>query len=225
MNANNRPRKPDDSHRVAIIGQNGSGKTVAGAFQLSGRSYDRMPWIIVNYKGDEYLDEIPGVEEIGPGDKIPEYPGLYTVRPPPDDGTLDPLLMRAHRRGGGVGFYIDEGYCVGAHSQAFRLVLTQGRSLRIPVITLTQRPVWMSKFVMSESNFFQVFHLNAAADRKTIAEYLPVDVNYTETLPEYQSLYFDAGKRRLVTMGPVPFGQEVLDIFDRRRPKKVSRLG
>jgi len=224
QNESKKPRRPDDSHRVAIIGQNGTGKTVAGVFQLSQRSYNRMPWLVVNYKGDEYLDSIPGIEEISHEGAIPEHPGLYMVRPPPFDGTLDGLLMRAWKRGN-VGIYLDEGYCVGQHSQAFRLVLTQGRSLRVPVIALSQRPVWLSKFVMSEANFFQVFHLNAKDDRKTVAEYLPVDVNYTETLEDYHSLYFDAGKRALVTLGPVPFGQDVLNIFDMRRPRRTRKLG
>ena len=219
-----RPRLPDDTHRLAIIGQNGSGKTVAGVAHLALRSYDRMPWLVVNYKGDEYLDAIPGVEEINPNGPVPNFPGLFMVRPTPDEGSLDALLMAAWKRGD-TGIYIDEGYCVGQHSRALRLVLTQGRSLRVPCIILSQRPVWMSKFVMSEANFFQVFHLNAKDDRKTVSEYLPVHVNYTETLADYNSLYFDAGKRRLVTMGAVPYGEEVLNIFEMRRPKKVKRIG
>lgn len=219
----NKPRAPDDSHRVAIVGQNGTGKTVAGVYQLAIRSYDVMPWVIVNYKNDEYLNQI-GAEEIAFNGPLPRAPGLFMVRPPPFDGSIDPLLMRAHAQGN-IGLYIDEGYCVGQHSQPFRLVLTQGRSLRVPVITLSQRPVWMSKFVFSEANFFQVFHLNARDDRKTITEYLPTDINYTERLADYNSLYFDAGKRRLVTMGPVPFGEDVLNIFDMRRPKRTRKLG
>ena len=50
-----------------------------------------------------------------------------------------------------------------------------------------------------------------------------VPVNYDETLEEYHSYYFDAGKRRLAKLGPAKYGDEVLDIFDRRRPKRLRK--
>ena len=139
-----------------IVGQNGTGKTVGGVYNLAFRSYDRMPWILVNYKKDDYLDEIPGVREIGPREPIPREPGLYMVRPFPEDGSLDPLLLKAYLRGGSVGFYIDETTMVGAHSKPFKAALTQGRSMHIPMIMLSQRPCWLSKFAFTEANFFQV---------------------------------------------------------------------
>lgn len=213
------PRKPDDTHRLVIAGQNGTGKTAAGVYHLAWRSYDRMPWIVVNYKGDDYLEQIPGIRELGVNDAIPREAGLYMVRPEPRALSLDRLLMRAHERRN-VGFYIDEGLNVGEHSQAFRTVLTQGRSLKIPVIFLTQRPVYLGKFPLTETNFFQVFYLQAVSDRKAISEYLPVSVNYTESLEEYESYYFDAGKRRLAKLKAFPYGDEVLDIFDVRRPRR-----
>lgn len=226
----NLPRKPDDSSRHVIVGQTGTGKTAAGVYALALRSYDRMPWIIANYKNDEYLNAI-GADEISPADSIPSAPGIYMVRPECEPGSLDRLLIKAHARGG-VGFYIDEGYEVGQHSAALRRVLTQGRSLRIPVIILSQRPVWMSKYVFSEMTFLQAFPLLATEDRKRVVEWMPektvagtrIDINYPETLEDYQSLYFDAGTRRLVKLGAVPYGAEVLDIFDRRRPKRIKRI-
>ncbi len=189
------PRKPDDTHRLVIIGQNGQGKTAAGVYHLSLRSYDRMPWIIVNYKGDEYLDEIPGVREMHPNDPIPKEPGLYMVRPEPVPYSLDPLLTKLLKRRN-VGLYIDEGLNVGEHSKPLRVLLTQGRSLRLPVIFLTQRPVLLGKFPLTETNFFQVFYLQAVSDRRIIAEYLPVDVNDIATLGEYESYYYDSGIKR-----------------------------
>lgn len=207
------------------MGQNGTGKTVAGVYALAHRSYDRMPWIIANYKGDEYLDQIPGVREIGPREPIPSEAGLFMVRPEPEDGSMDDLFKRAYVRGGGVGFYIDEGTMVGAHSKPWRAVLTQGRSLRIPVIALTQRPVWLSKYVFTEANFFQTFPLIDEDDRKHVKRWIKgIGVNYDETLGEYESYYFDAGKRRLAKLSATPYGDEVLDVFDRRRPRRLRRV-
>lgn len=216
-----KPRKPSDKHHSLIVGQNGSGKTAAAAYQFAWRSYDKMPWIVVNYKGDEYLDEIPGVREMGVNDPIPKEPGIYMVRPEPFPGSIETLLFRAVERER-VGIYIDEGLNVGEHSKGLRLALTQGRSKRVPLLFLTQRPVKLGVFPLTECKFFQVFFLQAIQDRKTITEYVPVSVNYPESLGEYESYYYDSEKRRLAKLGPVPFGDEVLDIFDARRPRRFK---
>lgn len=218
------PRRPDDTHRSVIIGQNGQGKTGAGVYQLAWRSYARMPWLMFNYKGDEYLDAIPGYKELALNADIPKEAGLYMVRPPPIPYSIDHMLMKILQRRN-VGLYIDEGLNVGEHSKPLRVLLTQGRSLHLPVIFLTQRPVLLGKFPLTETNFFQVFYLQAQSDRKIMTEYLPVDVNDIATLGEYESYYYDSGtKRRLAKLGPVPFGDEVLDIFDRRRPRRLKSI-
>lgn len=220
-----KPRPADDSHRLFIAGQNGSGKTAAGVNWLAWRSYTVKPWYIINYKWDDYLEKIPGVREVGLHEPITQHPGLYMVRPPPEPGSIDDLLARGHKasiHGRPVGWYIDEGINVGEHSRPFRLVLAQGRSLKEPVIFLAQRPVFLGKFPLTEANMFQTFHLQAKVDRQTISEYLPVGVNYHETLREYESYYFDAGKRRLARINPAPYGDEVLDVFDRRRPRRFK---
>lgn len=235
MDANKLPRPPSDSDRLVIVGQTGSGKTVSGVASLAGRSYDRMPWIVANYKRDEYIERIPFTDEIGAHEKLPTQPGLYMVRPDIEPGSMDRFFdlawTKADRGGGGTGFYIDEGYELGQHSLSLKRIQTQGRSLRIPTIILSQRPVWMSKFVMSEATRIQVFPLMALEDRKTICAWLPdetmsgtpINVYYPERLGEYESLYFDAGKRRAVVLGPVPFGEEILNIFEARIPKPPKR--
>lgn len=218
-------RAPDDTHRHVILGQNGTGKSVAGVAALSVRSYDIMPWIIVNYKRDQYIEQIPGVREIDPNGPIPNEPGLFMVRPEPQDYSLDPMLLKAYKRGGHVGFYFDETLDIGMRSQAFKRILSQGRAMHIPAIALSQRPVWLSKHMFTEANFFQIFPLIDVADRKHITGWVKgLDINYEESLEDYQSFYFDAGRRRLVKLDAFPYGDEVLDIFDRRRPRRLQRL-
>jgi hypothetical protein len=55
-----------------------------------------------------------------------------------------------------TGIYIDEGYMLGVRNPALNACLTQGRSKRIEMMILSQRPVWMSKFVFSESNYLRL---------------------------------------------------------------------
>lgn len=224
------PRAPDDTHRLVILGQNGTGKSVAGVAHLATRSYDVMPWVIVNYKRDQYIEQIPGVREIDPYGPIPSEAGLFMVRPEPQDYSMDKMFTRAYMRGAdngraNVGFYIDETLDIGMRSQAFKRILSQGRAMHLPAIALSQRPVWLSKHMFTEANFFQMFPLIDAADRKHLTGWVKgLDVNYDESLLDYQSFYFDAGRRRLVKLDAFPFGDDVLDIFDRRRPRRLKRV-
>jgi hypothetical protein len=54
-NARRRWRLPGDLDRVSIVGKTGSGKTTAGLFLLNEmNSFTKMPWIIVDYKRDDF---------------------------------------------------------------------------------------------------------------------------------------------------------------------------
>lgn len=215
------PRRPTDGHHSFIVGQNGSGKTAGAVYQFAWRSYTKMPWLVFNYKEDDYIDAIPGARELGMREPIPKEPGIYILRPPPVAGSIDDVLFRINERRN-VGAFIDEGINVGEHSKALRLVLTQGRSRRTPLIFLTQRPVFIGKFPLTEAKFIQAYFLQAKVDRATISEYMPTSVNALESLQEHHSFYYDAEKRRLAKLGPVPFGDEVLDIFDARRLRRFK---
>ena len=54
---------PDDSHRHAIFGMTGTGKTVFGLWCLSQRSYDKIPWIILDFKRDPVIRRLPQVTD------------------------------------------------------------------------------------------------------------------------------------------------------------------
>jgi DNA helicase HerA-like ATPase len=158
-------RLPNDTQRIAIVGRTGSGKTYAAAWHLSKRNFDTMPWIIFDFKYDPLLQNLGAIEL--PLGTLPDKPGLYIVHPFPDDKEgIDNYLWQIWKHEN-IGVFIDEGYMVG-DSSAFRAILTQGRSKRIPMIILSQRPVWLSRFVFSEADFFQVFQLNILNDRMQI---------------------------------------------------------
>jgi len=221
-------RFPTDQQRIAIVGTTGSGKTVAAMWQLSHRDFDVKPWMIYNFKHDELIDGIQGATHIEVTDPPPERPGIYIVHPHPAQTDLVDAQMWEIWARENIGVYIDEGFMIAKNSTGFRALLTQGRSKHIPMITLSQRPVWMDRFVFTEAEFLQVFRLQHKMDIKKMEEYIP-NPNPAEThplekrLPEFYSYYYDVGRDKLQVMKPTPDADAILDTIDMRlrRIRKV----
>lgn len=206
------PRLPDDTQRHAIVGRTGTGKTVHAVFHLSQRNYHLMPWIIYDFKGDDLIGALP-TKEIDLK-TVPDEPGLYVVRPLPDQNDeINDHLFRIWEHEN-VGLYVDEAYMIGQHNAGYRAVLTQGRSKHIPVISLSQRPVKVDTFTLSEADFIQSFALNNYRDKKTIEEYMPVDMD--SRLEEHNSWYYDVGKNKVWKFRPCPPAEDILKIFHKR---------
>lgn len=229
-------RLPNDSQRLTVIGRTGSGKTIAGLWHLSERNYVTKPWVIFDFKGDKTIAEIPYAIDYSVSEPIPQEPGLYVVRPLPDDGeVVDDFLMRSWHKEN-IGLFFDEGYMIGngkGDSKAFRALLTQGRSKNIPMIILSQRPAWLSRFALSEADFYQIFALNDIEDRRRVQGFLPRErINLHDRLPEYHSAYYDVGKDDLTLLSPVPNVDSILATFERRlapvadaepeKPRKIA---
>lgn len=203
---------PNNTHRLTVVGRTGSGKTQAAIWHLSLRDFTERPWIIFNFKGDDLIDMLPYTQELKLSANAPTKPGLYIVRPMPHEAEeLDAFLWRVWEEEN-TGLYFDEGYMIG-NIKSFRALLTQGRSKNIPMIVLTQRPVLITRFVWSESDFFQVFSLTNEQDQKTVREWMPFP---DETIPEYHSIYHDVKRNKTVLLGPVPDQKSLLQSFRRR---------
>jgi hypothetical protein len=211
---------PDDSQRLSIIGATGSGKTVAAIWHLSQRNFASKPWIVYNFKDDKNIDGIPYARHIGV-EEIPIRPGVYVVHPKPHE--TDEVEMQMWEIWGrqNIGVYVDEGYMLGNNNRAFRALLTQGRSRQIPIIVLSQRPVWMDRFVFSESEFFQVFRLQNKKDVKNVEEFVPADLS--KRLPAFHSYYYDVGADKVTVLKPVPSMESIYARFESqlKRLKKV----
>lgn len=190
---------------------------------MSGKNFDVQPWVIVNTKGDPLLNEIGEIEGVQhldvsetPGDR-----GLYIVSPTPDQGIeLDAFLGRVWAKQN-VGVYIDEGYMIEVDDNLNSL-LTQGRSRNCPVIMLTQRPSWITKFVFSESDYVQLFNLQIADDRKKIAGLVPVSKDYR--LPPHYSYWYDVGDNKLTKLSPVPPPEAILLSFRAKFPPDEAHI-
>lgn len=206
-------RLPRDDQRAVIIGSTGGGKTQAGVWQLSERSIDLMPWYIIDFKRDKLINKIPFRQETTLSAPITDLPGVYIVHPLPDeDEAVENFLWNIWNHEN-AGIFIDEAYML-KKSAAFRALLTQGRSKNIPLITLTQRPVWVTQFVFSEANYMQIFWMQHPQDRKTVQPYL--EFNLENRLPPYHSVWYDIGADATFVLKPVPTEGQILERFRSR---------
>jgi hypothetical protein len=210
-------RLPNVRQRVSIFGRTGSGKTQFGAWMLSYAPFDVQPYVIVDSKGDDLLNATDRIKEISLKE-LPKFPGLYIVKPSPEDDSALEAWLRSVWKRGRMGVYIDEAYSIPAQSGltgAYRALLTQGRSKYIPVISLSQRPAWVSRFVFTEADFYAAFHLNDARDRATVNAFLPPDA-LSERSPPYHSFWYDVGQDFGALLRPVPDADSILDRIETR---------
>jgi hypothetical protein len=234
---------PDNTKRTVVLGRTGSGKTQFSCHLLSGQNFvaipergiEGQPWVIIDYKGDELIQAIVRqnkVKEILSNKPPPTKPGLYYMRPRPhlDDDALENWLMRVWSQER-VGIYIDEGYAL-PQKAAFDMILTQGRSKRIPVIALYQRPVYMSRFAVAQADFFAAFDQNDERDLKTTNQFIKPVISddgrrfgVYDQLPPYYCLWYNVGKGKTSVLRPAPSREVILRAFkDRLNPTRQNRI-
>lgn len=235
-------RGPTDQQRTLVIGRTGSGKSQFAIALLSMQNWDEMPWVIIDYKGEDLIDDIRlatggrkhgKIKVISPTDIPPTKPGLYYMRPRPlvDDEAVQAFLWALHsqKRGpfndrhvGYCGLFIDEGYCL-PQKGAFDVILTQGRTLHIPVICLYQRPVWMSRFAVAQADFVAVFAQMDIRDKKVTGSFVaPAVSNKGEIitvfndLPPFHCLWYDVGRGSSTVLSPAPDRKAIISTFKAR---------
>lgn len=218
-------RYPDIDERLTILGTTGSGKTTLAGHVLSRAPFDQMPFIAIDYKGDELLGSIDRMKEIGIGDRIPKDPGLYLLRALPSwDDEMEAWLWKVWERGH-VGLYIDEAYLLPNRS-AIKNILAQGRSLRIPVIAASQRPFDVPRSLFSEAQHIAVFRLTDDDDKKRVRQFTPKGM-IDRLLPDYHCFWYSvkhhkAGDPRpYYTLSPVPDAATIVGRINERLAPSV----
>lgn len=211
---------PRIDQRVSIIGKTGSGKTQFGAWLLSNARFDLIPYVIIDFKGEQLFQECTRIRDID-YKTIPKKPGLYRLNcgvTEDEKESLSKWLWAVWERER-CGLYFDEAYMLPREKgSAYEAILTQGRSKRIPAISLTQRPSWITRFVFSEADYFAMFRLNDMRDIDTLGAFVPQGINQT-LLPKYHCNWYDVGADKITIVKPVPDADHIKERIDSRLRK------
>lgn len=213
---------PDNRHRITIIGKTGSGKTQGAAWLLANRDYTTRPWVVLNWKRDELLSAIPGAHHLQVTDNPPKRPGVWLIEPDPADTDAVDAFLRKMWEQERIGLFVDEGYMIPMHSPSFQAILTQGRSKQLPVIMLTQRPAWVTRFAFSEADFIQLYQLTDTRDAKVVKQFMPLPIETPLPAP-YYSWWWDNGNNHKAILKPVPSRDTILGRFyERLKPSRKA---
>lgn len=196
---------PGAADRTVIIGPTGSGKTVGGAWVLNRQRFDRRPWIALDFKNEELWDGIgdPPMRPLPLGD-MPGKKGLYRMRVMPgQDDELEDWFWKVWSKGN-IGLFIDEVSLV-PQKKAFKAILRQGRSLHIPVISCTQRPVDCDREVFTEAQYRMLYGIEDDRDWPVIKGLFGrSEIDLRAPLPKYWSWWYDRKQNALWKLKPVP---------------------
>lgn len=196
-------RLPGASDRTTVIGGTGTGKTTLGAWLLSKQRFDVRPWVCLDFKNEELWDLIgdPPMRELRLG-SMPGKRGLYRLHVKPgEEDELENWLWKIWAKEN-IGLFCDEVSLI-PQRNAFKAILRQGRSKRIPVISCTQRPVDCDREIFTESQFVSVFRLDDIRDYKIIQGFTrnaPID----RPLQDFHSFWYDKKNFHLTILQPVP---------------------
>lgn len=194
---------PGGSDKTVIIGRNGSGKTIRGAWVLSRQRFDERPWVALDAKDEEFWDQVgaPPMEKLKLG-QMPGKRGLYRMRfLPGQEDDVEDWLWKVWKKEN-IGLFCDEVTLL-PNRKAFKAILRQGRSKHIPIIACTQRPVEVDRELFSECRFKCVIDLDDRRDFKTVQEFIP-KIPIDRPLPEFQCYWYDGKTKKLFILPPTP---------------------
>jgi hypothetical protein len=199
---------PGAADRTVVIGPTGSGKTVGGAWVLTKQNFAKRPWIAIDFKDEELWDLVgtPPMRDLKLG-SMPGKLGFYRMQVRPgQEEQLEYWLWKVWKKEN-IGLFVDEVSLI-PQKAAFKAILRQGRSKRIPVISCTQRPVDCDREVFSESQFRMFYGIEDPRDWLVIRG-LFKHGDVERPLPPYWCYWYDAKNKTCTTLSPVPPPPEI----------------
>lgn len=193
---------PGANDRTTIIGGTGTGKTVLGAWVLSKQRFSERPWVALDFKDEELWDKVgdPPMRDLRLG-KLPKKTGLYRMSVlPGQEDELETWLWDVWRHEN-IGLFCDEASLM-PHKNAWKAILRQGRSKRIPVIACTQRPADCGREIFTESQYIGCFRLDDVRDYKVVQGFTR-NAAIDSPLPEFNSYWYDKKQFQLTRLRPV----------------------
>jgi hypothetical protein len=220
-------RLPGAADRTVVMGATGTGKTIFGAWILSRQNFEKRPWVIIDYKGEELFYKIgtPPLKRLKLGD-MPGKKGIYIMSPKPgeEEATEDWLWKIWAKEN--IGIFCDEVSLI-PDQNAFKAILRQGRSKRIPVISCTQRPVDVNREVFTEASYMSIFRLQDERDYKIVRGFTgkaPIHepiVDSRGDVRAHWSYWFDVARNKLFTLRPCPAPATVAAEIKAKAPYSV----
>lgn len=214
---------PRTDQHSTLIGMNGSGKSVFAAHMVSCAPLDRMPYILIDYKDEELFNSVDRARYLDFKD-APREPGFYILKAEPskDDDRVNEFLYRqlkAEKRG----LIYDEGFSI-PNKGAMETIYMQGRSKHVPVITLTQRPSWLTRYAFTENSYLCYFRLTDREDQKTLRRWLPPNEpiwDFDRDLPKYHARWYDNQQNASFILAPAPDPETILEKFEEKlKPRR-----
>lgn len=220
---------PLSGERVLICGQTGSGKTVAMVV-LAGQMGEGERVVVLDAKVEPRYRALPRSREIrklseawAPEGKVErrEGPAALIWRPDPlsaqDPAYLDSALYDLYQRFRGT-IVIDELYPFhtgGRAGPGMTALLTRGRSRGLTTIMGSQRPTWISRFCLSESQHYWIYALVDRLDRQRVSGVIP-NFPQDEPPPRYWFYYYShlADLTGPVLFRPLRLKKNILAIDD-----------
>jgi DNA helicase HerA-like ATPase len=204
--------------RGLIVGQTGSGKTYGAAWMLR---YSTQRVVVFDTKHEPLFEQLPRDDEsLEIVSTVPEMltawrdtrrgPDYLIVRPPPalmaDPFEIDAYLYALYDNAKNALVYVDEAYQLHRNAQAgpgLIALLTRGRARALTTLISTQRPAWLSRFALTESQKFYLFRLIDRADWARLSEIIPNIPREGIKLEPYHFLYYKQGEDDYTEMAPL----------------------
>jgi hypothetical protein len=166
----------EKGHHVFIAGQTGSGKSVLAEIYCAGRENV----ILLDTKGETNFSMIPDAPVFDRLDELVNFEqGKAIYRPRWEELNpeyYDKFFEWIYRRKN-TDVWVDEVMSLYENANSIlpfhKACLTRGRTRKISVWNVTQRPKTIPLTCISESKHFFIFDLNLDADRKRIMEIVP----------------------------------------------------